>query len=284
MFLNSLDAVVARLRRGKHVRKQFVESHINKTLAHQIRATRDRLGWSQERLAREVGMNQNAISRLESPDYGKPTITTLKRLAAALDVALVVRLVPFSELAYWVSGTSYLNKGLSTESLAVPDFAAEDSSGALGLLADEIALRPVAQEPDAWPLAPQRSSDAVRVPTFAEQNRTIHERRYRTRRTRSRRNKVTVIRKPPRRANVLTDDSQILNQGIALGAEFSRSTFSVGGESLPQALDGATGTFAHGRSTYAMGATGTTKPGQCSGFPLTVLKDVPSGGGELIDI
>src|SRR5882672_12368971 len=121
MLLNSLEAVVARLRRNKQTRKKFVESHINKTLAHQIRATRDRLGWSQDRLAREVGMNQNAISRLESPDYGKPTITTLKRLASALDVALVVRLVPFSELVHWVSGTSYINKGLSTQSLAVPD-------------------------------------------------------------------------------------------------------------------------------------------------------------------
>src|SRR5437762_25981 len=108
MPLNSLLAIVARLRRGKAARKQFVESHINKTIAYQIRATRDRLGWSQERLATEVGMNQNAISRLESPDYGKLTITTLKRLASALDVALVVRLVPFTELAHWVSGTPYL--------------------------------------------------------------------------------------------------------------------------------------------------------------------------------
>jgi transcriptional regulator with XRE-family HTH domain len=72
-----------------------------------------------------VGMNQNAISRLESEWYGRPTISTLKRLAAALDVALVVRFVPFSQLIDWVSGTPFVDSGLSTSSLAVPSFAEE---------------------------------------------------------------------------------------------------------------------------------------------------------------
>src|SRR5690349_18360152 len=103
---SSREAIVSRLRRGKVARQQFTESHLAKTIAYQIRATRDKLGWSQERLATEVGMNQNAISRLESPQYGKPTLTTLKRMASALDVGLIVRFVPFSELADWVSGTS----------------------------------------------------------------------------------------------------------------------------------------------------------------------------------
>src|SRR5260370_480187 len=91
-----------RLRRGRQAREQFVASHISKGVAFQIRAIRDRLKWSQERLAHEVGMTQNAISRLESPEYGGPTITTLKRLAAAFDVGLIVRFVPFSELIDWV--------------------------------------------------------------------------------------------------------------------------------------------------------------------------------------
>jgi len=72
-------------------------------------------------------MNQNAISRLESHDYGKPTITTLKRLAAAMDVGLVVRLVPFSEMANWVSGTPYVCNGLTNDALAVPSFDDEES-------------------------------------------------------------------------------------------------------------------------------------------------------------
>jgi transcriptional regulator with XRE-family HTH domain len=74
-------------------------------------------------------MNQNAISRLESVSYGKPTITTLKRLAAALDVALIVRFVPFSELVDWVSETPRTINGLTTESLAVANFEIEEQSG-----------------------------------------------------------------------------------------------------------------------------------------------------------
>ena len=86
---------------------------------------RDREGWSQEALAEKVGMNQNAISRLENPDYGKPTLTTLKRLAAAFDVALAVRFVPFGELVDWVSGTPRVDMGLSGDSLNPASFADE---------------------------------------------------------------------------------------------------------------------------------------------------------------
>jgi len=125
MSLNSPKDLIARLRRGKTARKQFVESHLGKTMATQIRATRDQRGWTQGRLAEEVGMNQNAISRLESPSYAKPTLTTLKRLAAAFDVALVVRFVPFSELVPWVSGTPHTNPGLTTQALMVPSFEME---------------------------------------------------------------------------------------------------------------------------------------------------------------
>ena len=78
-------------------------------------------------------MNQNAISRLESPRYGRATIGTLKRLAAAFDVALAVRFVPFSHLVNWVSGTPFVEYGLSTESLAVPSFDEEMERAGLNI-------------------------------------------------------------------------------------------------------------------------------------------------------
>jgi len=74
-------------------------------------------------------MNQNAISRLESPDYGKPTLTTLKRLAAAMDIGLAVRFVPFSELMDWVSGSPHVLEGLTHAALAVSDFEREETEG-----------------------------------------------------------------------------------------------------------------------------------------------------------
>ena len=134
MSLDSISSLIARLRRGPSVRERFVDSHLAKGIAYQIRATRDRLGWSQIELGKRVGMNQNAISRLESSERGKPTITTLKRLAVAFDVGLIVRFVPFSEMVHWISGTPYQNKGLSTESLAVPTFKMEEDGGILDFI------------------------------------------------------------------------------------------------------------------------------------------------------
>jgi len=74
-------------------------------------------------------MPQNAISRLESPDYGKATLTTLKRIASAFDVGLVVRFVPFTEFVDWVSGTPRVDRGLSFVSLGVQSFDNEERNG-----------------------------------------------------------------------------------------------------------------------------------------------------------
>jgi len=99
---------------------------------------RDGQGWRQQELAEKVGTNQNAISRLENPFYGKPTITTLKRIAAAFDVALVVRFVPFSQLIAWVSGTPFVDSGLSSKSLAVPNFSDETQAATLASIPPQV--------------------------------------------------------------------------------------------------------------------------------------------------
>ena len=121
--LISRESLIARLNRGRKARSRFVESHLEKGIAFQLRALRDRKNWNQQELAEKVGMTQNAISRLESSNYGKPTITTLKRLAFAYDVALIVRFVPFSQLVDWVSGTPRLDLGMSSSSLDVAAFS-----------------------------------------------------------------------------------------------------------------------------------------------------------------
>ncbi|MGW4736789.1 helix-turn-helix domain-containing protein [Nocardia xishanensis] len=60
-------------------------------LGRQIRAAREARGWSQTELANRAGMRQHAVSRLEAGDV-VPTITTLERIAAALDTELSVSL------------------------------------------------------------------------------------------------------------------------------------------------------------------------------------------------
>ena len=129
MALLSREKLIARVRRGREARARLVESNLDKGVAFQIRATREAQSLTQADLARDAGMTQNNISRLESPDYGKHTITSLKRIADALDVALVVRFVPFSQYISWLSGTAYRDEGLSAESLAVPSFEKEEKLG-----------------------------------------------------------------------------------------------------------------------------------------------------------
>ena len=181
MNLNSRESLIARLRRGRSVRERFVASHLDKGIGHQLRATRERLKWSQERLAEKAGMNQNAISRLESRDYGKPTITTLKRLAAALDVGLIVRFVPFSEMVDWASGTPRLVEGLVTSALAVPDFAAEEASGSFGDSTPAVLRGGAAKSaqtdepvPDSNPMGCNALNAALPLP-WAQQDNVVME-------------------------------------------------------------------------------------------------------------
>ena len=88
---------IARLE-SKEYRDAFVGSQISVGLPFQIRALREQRGWKQSRLAELTGMLQPRISAMESPGGVKFTLETLRRLASAFDVALMVKFVPFSEL------------------------------------------------------------------------------------------------------------------------------------------------------------------------------------------
>lgn len=128
MSLLSKRGLLERIRRGKGARARLVESNLAKGIAYQIRATRERQEMKQADLAAAAGMTPNNLSRLESPDYGKHTISSLRRIADALDVALVVRFVPFTQYIDWLSGTSFLDEGLRPEALAVASFQEEEEA------------------------------------------------------------------------------------------------------------------------------------------------------------
>ena len=83
---------------NKEYREALAIEHVNTTLAIQIRKMRESRGWYQDDLADKLDKHQETISQWENPDYGRHTITTLKFLAAAFDVALLVKFIPFSEL------------------------------------------------------------------------------------------------------------------------------------------------------------------------------------------
>jgi transcriptional regulator with XRE-family HTH domain len=108
------DKLVESLR-DKRFRHAFASASSRRAIAEQIRETRVSRGWTQSELAQSCGKLQEVISQLENPNYGRYTYRTLERLAEALDVALIVRFAPFSELVRWM-------RELSPEDLAVPDF------------------------------------------------------------------------------------------------------------------------------------------------------------------
>ncbi len=84
--------------KDEEYRKELAIEHVNSTLAMQIRNLREKNDWKQSELATRLGKNQGNISQWEDPDYGRYSLATLKEMATAFDVALLVKFIPFSEL------------------------------------------------------------------------------------------------------------------------------------------------------------------------------------------
>ena len=104
--------------REKEYREAYVSSIVDVGVAFQIRALRDQRRWNQTKLAEKAKWQQERISTLENPSHS-PTLETLKKLAAAFDVGLIVRFAPLSELIERETNTS-------TESLEVKSFDEEE--------------------------------------------------------------------------------------------------------------------------------------------------------------
>ena len=83
--------------RDPEYRAEFVAERVRSSMALQIRALREqRNKMSQKQLGDAIGMAQTWVSRLENPDYGKMSVATLLRLAAAFDTDLEIKFRPFS--------------------------------------------------------------------------------------------------------------------------------------------------------------------------------------------
>jgi transcriptional regulator with XRE-family HTH domain len=101
--------------KDKEYRDAFVVSHIFNGIAFQIKAMRENMPLTQKELGTLAGMKQERISVLENQNNSNVTIDTLRRIASAFDVALMIRFVPFSDLTRW-------DINLSPEALKVTSF------------------------------------------------------------------------------------------------------------------------------------------------------------------
>lgn len=108
------------LRRDPEFRKEFTRD-LDVAIAFQIRALRERQHLTQTQLAELLGgkSKQPLVSGWENPNYGKYTMETLKDLANAFDVGLLVRFVPFNSLIDWAIN-------LTPDNIAPPSFAEEE--------------------------------------------------------------------------------------------------------------------------------------------------------------
>lgn len=104
--------------KDKEYRHGLVNAQIEVDLPLQIRALRKQLVGTQPELSRLTGMKQPRISAMEKPGGAHFTLETLRRLAAAFDVALVVRFAPFSEFLDW-------SRSFNPDAFRVPSFSDE---------------------------------------------------------------------------------------------------------------------------------------------------------------
>jgi transcriptional regulator with XRE-family HTH domain len=116
-MLNTNSSLVNELRE-KQYRDAYVASQIRVSLPFQIRALRENRPMTQPELGKLAGMTQPRISEIERPGERRLNVDTLLRLASALDVALQIRFVPFSELIDWADD-------LDIDSYRVPSFGEE---------------------------------------------------------------------------------------------------------------------------------------------------------------
>src|SRR6266508_285563 len=89
--LSSRKTTVERLLKSKEYRDAYVLEHIKNGVAFQIRTLREDRDWTQGDLGDAMGKPRNVISRIEDPNDGKTTLTTLREVEAAFDVGRLVR-------------------------------------------------------------------------------------------------------------------------------------------------------------------------------------------------
>lgn len=86
-----------RMFRDRMYRRTYMDSFLNTVVAGQIKALREARGLSQKELGEKIKTKQSGISALENVNYSRWSLSTLRKLAEAFDVALVVKFVSFGE-------------------------------------------------------------------------------------------------------------------------------------------------------------------------------------------
>lgn len=106
-------------RKSKKARESFVAEQMGSTVAAQIFTMRSTNRMTQQKLAEAINSVQTRIPVLEDPSYQNYSVQTLLRIAAAFDVGLVVRFVPFKQIEDWAGSST-------AQDLLPPSFQEEE--------------------------------------------------------------------------------------------------------------------------------------------------------------
>lgn len=118
--------------RDESARKAFVSSTIAARLAVRIYNLRKQAGWTQPQLAEHADMKQARISVLEQGDYENFTFSTLKKIAAAFGVAIIIDFVSFPEFLKW-------SESLTAETAGPDSFDESDKKGIDAFVPQEVS-------------------------------------------------------------------------------------------------------------------------------------------------
>jgi len=83
---------------NEEYRYAYAESHLETTLAAQIKVLREQRGFTQAELAEATGTKQAAISRIESADPANWKVSTLWKIGRALGVRVRISFETFGSL------------------------------------------------------------------------------------------------------------------------------------------------------------------------------------------
>lgn len=95
---SSLKTRLARLFRDREYRHSYAESFANTLIAAQLKANREVRHLSQQQLADLVGMKQSRISTIENVNYESWSVRTLRRIAQAFDLVLIIKFESFGNV------------------------------------------------------------------------------------------------------------------------------------------------------------------------------------------
>lgn len=142
--MNDLSRSRKQAFKDKDYRHGYVDEFLNASIATQIKVLREQRGWSQKELAKRTGMKQPRISVMENVNYSAWSVSVLRKLAEAFDLALCVSFVSFGRR---VNDISELNrKSLERDSFDQdPVFQAKEDSHSFAADTTEYPVVPSAK-------------------------------------------------------------------------------------------------------------------------------------------